>query len=224
MSGRRTREERIREREELPSDAFPMLDHLVDFPAVEQTESPALVRRLGRIAGVAFGVYILLRPQQLEAPLSGRLIESRVVEGQAVQSGDVLFVMGANDPQLRENLELQREAAQDKLEAADEKLEGYRRQLAAAEAALPETIAAAQLELDAARVAAARRLRSPRPRRLAVASRWRARARWPRSAPAWRPPDPTPPRPHSRSRRSAARPTPTVGSWSRHRRTVWSSV
>jgi len=177
MSGVPTREERIREREDLPSDAFPMLDHRVDFPAVGRTLSPRIVRRLGWAAAIAFGVYLVVilvlpwqqfvrgngqvvaldpldRPQTLEAPLSGRLIESRVVEGQSVQAGDVLFVMGANDPQLRENLELQREAAQDKLEAADEKLDGYRSQLRAAEAALPETIAAAQLELEAARVAA----------------------------------------------------------------------
>ncbi|HKK91801.1 MAG TPA: HlyD family efflux transporter periplasmic adaptor subunit [Longimicrobiales bacterium] len=177
MSDRPTREQRIAERENLPSDAFPMLDHRVEFPAVAQTESPPLVRQLGKIGAAAFAVYLILivflpwqqfvrgngqvvafdpldRPQVLEAPLSGRLIESRVVEGQEVRAGDVLFVMGANDPQLRENLELQRAAAQDKLEAADEKLEGYRVQLAAAEAALPETITAAQLELDAARVAA----------------------------------------------------------------------
>ncbi len=177
MSRPTTREERIAERESLPSDAFPMLDHRVDFPAVEQTESPPIVRRMGILAAGAFVLYGLLvlvlpwqqfvrgngqvvaldpldRPQVLEAPLSGRLVESRVVEGQRVREGDVLFVIGDNDPDLRQNLELQREAAVDRLEAAAEVLDGYRRQLEAAEAALPETIAAADLELDAAEVTA----------------------------------------------------------------------
>jgi multidrug resistance efflux pump len=177
MSGGPTREERIAERETLATDAFPMLDHRVDFPAVSRTESPRFVRRLGMAAAVGVVLYMLLitllpwqqfvrgngqvvaldpldRPQLLEAPLSGRLVESRVVEGQQVQAGDVLFVIGDNDPDLLANLELQREAAVDGLEAAAEKLDGYRQQLAAAEAALPEQLAAADLELAAARVAA----------------------------------------------------------------------
>jgi len=173
----RVKDELIAEREELPSDAMPMLDHRVEFPATENTASPPLVRQLGKIGAGAVVVYLILiavlpwqqfvrgngrvvaldpldRPQLLEAPLSGRLIESRVVEGQVVSAGEVLFVMGDNDPQLRENIEIQRAAAQDKLTAAAEKLEGYREELQAAQASLPESIEAAQQELEAAEFAA----------------------------------------------------------------------
>ena len=35
-----------REREQLPRDALPMLDHLADFPAMERTVSPPIVRSI----------------------------------------------------------------------------------------------------------------------------------------------------------------------------------
>jgi len=177
VTDRNELERRIADREDLAQDALPMLDHRVEFPAVGETLSPPLVRQLGKIGLGAVVLYLLLililpwqqfvrgngrvvafdpldRPQLLEAPLSGRLEESRVVEGQVVRAGEVLFVMGDNDPQLRENLEMQQAAAQDRLVAAEERLDEARRQFSAAEAALPETIAAAQQELEAAQVAA----------------------------------------------------------------------
>ena len=169
--------ERLQEREKLPQDALPMLDHRADFPALDLTVSPPIVRRFGTIAAGLFVLYCLLilvlpwqqfvsgsgrvvaydpleRPQLLEAPLSGRLVVSNVVEGQSVRQGEVLFEMADNDPDLRANLEIQLIAAEAKLEAASAKLAGYRAQLTQKEAALPEAIAAAQQKLEAARFAA----------------------------------------------------------------------
>ena len=121
MTDSRVKDELIAEREELPSDAMPMLDHRVEFPATENTASPPLVRQLGKIGAGAVVVYLILiavlpwqqfvrgngrvvaldpldRPQLLEAPLSGRLIESRVVEGQVgLAEVDAVGPGGAGD-------------------------------------------------------------------------------------------------------------------------------
>lgn len=170
-------EERIRERAKLPQDALPMLDHKADFPALDLAVSPPIVRKFGTIAAALFVAYVILvlvlpwqqfvsgsgrvvaydpleRPQVLEAPLSGRLVVSNVVEGQAVTEGEVLFEMADNDPDLRANLDIQLLAAEAKLEAATAKLADYRNQLAQKQAALPEAVAAAQQKLEAARFAA----------------------------------------------------------------------
>jgi multidrug efflux pump subunit AcrA (membrane-fusion protein) len=118
-----------RERELMPQDALPMLDHRADFPAIDKTISPPIVRRLGLIAAVLFFGYVILvlvlpwqqfvsgsgrvvafdpleRPQVLEAPLSGRIVASYVVEGEEVKAGDVLFEMADNDPKEAEVLTL----------------------------------------------------------------------------------------------------------------------
>lgn len=164
-------------RDLLPHDALPMLDHLADMPALDEARSPRIVRRFGQIAAVVLVLYVLVilvlpwqqfvqgegrvvafdpleRPLVLEAPLSGRLLASNVVEGQAVQAGDVLFRMTDNDPDLMANLEAQLSAAEVQLDAASEKLGQLRGQLERARAAMPEAVAAAEEELTAARVAA----------------------------------------------------------------------
>lgn len=159
------------------AEALPMLDHRADFPSMARVQSPPIVRKFGRIAAAVFVAYVLLilvlpwqqfvrgsgrvvaydpleRPQVLEAPLSGRLVVSNVVEGQRVSAGEVLFEMADNDPELRANLEAQRVAAEAKLEAAALTLTGLRAQLAQKQEALPEAVAAAEQKLDAARFAA----------------------------------------------------------------------
>jgi multidrug efflux pump subunit AcrA (membrane-fusion protein) len=136
-----------------------------------------IVRRFGRIAAIISAIYIVAvailpwqqfvrgdgrvvaynpveRPLVLEAPLSGRLVLSNVVEGQTVREGDVLFQMADNDPNFMANLELQREAAETQLEAATEKVGQLREQLRRKEEALPEAIAAADQKLAAADIAA----------------------------------------------------------------------
>jgi multidrug efflux pump subunit AcrA (membrane-fusion protein) len=174
---RAERERRIAERDQLAQDAMPMLDHRSESTAIESTKSPTLIRRLGRIGVIAFVLYICLvavlpwqqfvpgkgrviafdpldRPQLLEAPLPGRIVESRVVEGQRVSQGEVLFVMADNDPELAANLEEQQVAARESLDQAATRLREIRNQLAAAQEALPEVVAAAELQLDAAQIAA----------------------------------------------------------------------
>lgn len=161
----------------MAQDALTMLDHKADFPAADLAQSPSLVRRLGRIAGIICFVYVVLililpwqqfvkgsgrvvafnpleRTQVLEAPLSGRILTSNVVEGQTVRQGEVLFQMADNDPDLVANLEAQRAAAETKLAAAESRLSGLREQLRQKEEALPEAIAAAQQKLEAAGFAA----------------------------------------------------------------------
>jgi adhesin transport system membrane fusion protein len=164
-------------RDLLPHDALPMLDHRADMPALEEAQSPRIVKRFGRIAAGVLVLYVLAililpwqqfvsgdgrvvafdpleRPLVLEAPLSGRLLASNVVEGQAVRQGDVLFQMTDNDPNLLANLEAQMQASEVQLEAATEKLTQLRAQLRRAEASLPEAIAASDEKLAAARFAA----------------------------------------------------------------------
>jgi len=164
-------------RDSLPHDALPMLDHRVEFPASDESSSPGIVRRFGQIVAIISLVYVvavailpwqqfvrgdgrvvaynpLERPLVLEAPLSGRLEVSNVVEGQAVRRGDILFQMADNDPNLLANLEVQKEAAETQLEAATEKVVQLREQLRLKQEALPEAIAAADQKLSAADIAA----------------------------------------------------------------------
>jgi multidrug efflux pump subunit AcrA (membrane-fusion protein) len=177
MSEDKTYEQPHTPRERKGTEALPMLDHRLEFPAVDDTRSSPLVRRFGRLGLFAVGAYVLLilvlpwqqfvsgsgrvvapdpldRVQIIEAPLSGRIVDSQVLEGQQVSAGDVLFIMADNDPQLGANLALQQRAASDRLEAATNRIAILRDQLRAAEAALPRQIQAAERGLDQARAAA----------------------------------------------------------------------
>jgi multidrug resistance efflux pump len=159
------------------SGAMPMLDAEATFPAADKARSPRWVRRLVRVAGLIFVTYALFvlvlpwqqfvsgqgrviaynpleRPLVLEAPLSGRIVASNVVEGQRIAEGEVLFEMADNDPNRLVNLEAQLVAAQTRLDAASSKLVDMRDQLVQREGALPEMVSAAQQKLEAARYAA----------------------------------------------------------------------
>ncbi len=161
------------ERERLPHDALAMLDHRADFGALQTARSPTAFDRFARAAGLAFILWIvavlflpwqqfvsgkgqvvaldpLERPLLIEAPLSGRIEVSNVLEGQRVSAGDVLFVMTDNDPNLRINLETERAAAESKLEASIGKLEEALEELREKEIALPEAIRAADQKILAA--------------------------------------------------------------------------
>lgn len=159
------------------SKALPMLDGLGHFPARDRAHSPGWVRRLVLASIVIFFVYVVVvlvapwqqfvggagrvvafdpleRPLVLEAPLSGRILTSNVVEGQTISEGEVLFEMVDNDPDRLRNLESQLLAAEMRLDAAQSKLEDVRDQLEQKRAALPERVAAAEQKLAAARYAA----------------------------------------------------------------------
>lgn len=165
------------ERDRLPHDAMPMLDHQAGFTSIGLAKSPPIVRRAGQVTALLCLLYVILilvlpwqqfvggsgrvvaydpleRPQVLEAPLSGRVERSMVVEGQSVRRGEVLFELADNDPDLQANLEIQRAAAQAKLDAAESKIAGLRDQLRQKEEALPEALAAADQKLEAAGFAA----------------------------------------------------------------------
>jgi multidrug resistance efflux pump len=154
-----------------------MLDHRSGLGSLEESNSPPVVRKFGRISIIVLVVTGLLalilpwqqfvrgsgrvvafnpleRPQVLEAPLSGRLIRSNVVEGQTVQAGEILFEMADNDPNRLVNLETQFLAAQAQQEAANEKVVQMRDQLFQKREAFPQAVAAAQQKLDAARFSA----------------------------------------------------------------------
>ena len=157
--------------------ALQMLDGAVDFPARNQAQSPRWVRGLVVAAVVLFVTYVatiliapwqqfvggsgrvvaynpLERPLMLEAPLSGRITRSYVVEGQRITTGEVLFEMADNDPNRLVNLETQLVAATARLDAATTKLQDLRDQLEQERAALPETVRAAEQNVAAAEYAA----------------------------------------------------------------------
>lgn len=167
----------VEEREELADDALPMLDHYSGLATLNEAQSPAIVRNLVRISLVILLLYTafilvmpwqqfvsgkgrvvaydpLERPLTLEAPLSGRLARSFVVEGQSVRRGEVLFEMADNDPNLLANLQIQLDAAEAQAVAATEKVQQMREQLAQTREALPRAVDAAQQKLEAARYAA----------------------------------------------------------------------
>jgi multidrug resistance efflux pump len=171
------RKQEYEDREKLPSDALHMLDHKAPFDALEYARSPGFVRKGATVAFSIVIAYIIIvlvlpwqqfvsgkgrviaydpleRPLVLEAPISGRLQVSNVVEGQKVEAGEVLFEMADNDPNRLTNLRTQLVAAQSKLDAANDKLREMRNQLAQKEESFPEAVAAAQEKLEAARFAA----------------------------------------------------------------------
>lgn len=169
-------DERLREREGMASDALAMLDHKAGLAALDMARSPGFVRRFGRYTVAAIGLYMVLvlvlpwqqfvsgkgrvvafnpleRPLVLEAPLSGRILHSYVVEGQQVHAGELLFTMADNDPELLDNVRNQVAAASTEVGAATEKVTQMRGQLEQKENSLPQVIAAADQKLEAARFA-----------------------------------------------------------------------
>lgn len=171
------RAEELEARKKLPSDALQMLDYKARFDALDMARSPTYVRKGATVAFAVVIAYIVIilvlpwqqfvsgggrvvaynpleRPLVLEAPISGRLQVSHVVEGQQVEEGEVLFEMADNDPNRLTNLNAQLVAARAKLEAANDKLTDMREQLAQKQEALPQAVEAAQQKLEAARYAA----------------------------------------------------------------------
>ncbi|MEL6340746.1 MAG: biotin/lipoyl-binding protein [Myxococcota bacterium] len=116
--------------------------------AVELAETPGWLRRpswwLATIAGVVvFGLPIVPwqqsasgmgkvvafapvdREQILEAPVSGRIVEWFVVEGQRVEVGDKIVVLEDIDPNYVNRLEANRDAAEARVSAASEQSDAY---------------------------------------------------------------------------------------------------
>lgn len=156
---------------------MPMLDHRSGLVALRQARPARWVRWFGRalaagfvlvVAGVLFlpwrqfvsgtGRVVAYDPLEravtVEAPLAGRVLKARVLEGQAVAAGDVLFELADNDPNLLANLQRQREVTLARRDATRTRIESLLAQQKEQERALPLAIAAARTRLAAAKVTA----------------------------------------------------------------------
>lgn len=158
-------------------DPMPMLDHRSGLPVLAEVRSSRRLKRFSRVLfwtflvcifGVAFlpwqqfvhgaGRVVAFNPLErqvmVEAPLSGRVNKSYVVEGQPVKQGEVLFEIVDNDPNLLANLRQQREAALARRDSVKQRIESIEAQLRELERALPLAVEAAKTRLDAAKFAA----------------------------------------------------------------------
>lgn len=152
---------------------MPMLDHLAGLSCKERTLLPAGLRWVHRLLVIAFGLVLvglavlpwqqfvsasgkviafnpLERSVIVEAPLDGRVLEVHVSEGQAVKQGQLLCRLADNDPELLTNLNRQLSDLEEQRAAAAARLERIKGQVAQVEKAMPQAIAMAQKQLDAA--------------------------------------------------------------------------
>jgi len=90
------------------------------------------------------------RVQVIPAPVTGRLVELRVQEGQFVREGEVLASMADQDPQYALRLEQQFQFTGDKVTAAKGMVDFYDQQLIFLEDAREQAISAATFELNVA--------------------------------------------------------------------------
>lgn len=117
------------------------------------------------------------RSQALQATISGRIGEWHVVEGSRVEAGEVLVELRDNDPERLARLELQLEAAQERLGAHSARVEAYEERVAALERAQRAELDAVRAEVQAAvaGLEAKRELLAAVEARVAAASRQEAR-------------------------------------------------
>ncbi|MBX2810468.1 MAG: HlyD family secretion protein [Myxococcales bacterium] len=90
------------------------------------------------------------RPQAIQAPISGRIVEWHVVEGSRAKTGQVLVDLADNDPDRLQRLEIQRSANQDRLEAYQSQVRAYEERLEALRHSQRAQIAAAEAEVRVA--------------------------------------------------------------------------
>jgi multidrug resistance efflux pump len=93
----------------------------------------------------------LERQQNVDAPVSGRIVQWLAKEGSKVKAGDVLLEIVDVDPDLLKRMGQQREAAAAKLVAKEEELSSYRLQIDNLIATRDLQVATAQYRLDVAR-------------------------------------------------------------------------
>ena len=149
------------------NNPMPILDVEAGLTSLESIRSPKFIYRLTKFCTVSFVVLILsilILPWQqfirgsgrviaydplerkvvVEAPLSGRLNKSYIIDGKQVKKGDLLFELEDNDPKLLSNLEVQAETAKRRFNAIQMRVNSLKAQLAEQERALIPMIAAAQ--------------------------------------------------------------------------------
>lgn len=153
-------------------DPMPMLDHLAPIPSLTASRLPHRVKTLSKWLAGAFVILLLglvfLPWQQnvsgsgrviafnpldrkitLEAPLSGRIRHSHVVEGSRVREGELLFELADNDPALLDNLAQNKKWAVQTRDAAQQRVNNLSLQLSQQQTAQPRALEAARLELEA---------------------------------------------------------------------------
>lgn len=157
---------------------MPILDTKAGLTSLESIRSSEFIFKLTKfctLSSIALIISILFLPWQqfiqgsgqiiaydplerkviVEAPLSGRLDKSYVIDGKQVRKGDLLFELGDNDPELLKNLEIQAEAARRRRAAVQLRVTSLAAQLAEQERTLGPLIAAAKAT-EAARSYAAK--------------------------------------------------------------------
>lgn len=171
------RHEPLLEGHDHADDPMPMLDHRAGLSALQWAKSSRNIRTLTWVLALAFVLLLiglavlpwqqfvqgsgrviaynpLERSVTIEAPLVGRVQRALVLEGQVVRQGEVLFELVDNDPELLNNLQQQRSAAQAREAAAGERVRSLAAQAVEIERALPLAAEAARTRLDAARYGA----------------------------------------------------------------------
>ncbi len=91
------------------------------------------------------------RPQEIDAPISGRIERWHVVEGSVVEAGDPILDIVNNDPEYLSRLQSQREAERIKLEAYQQRVELVKLEAQLIAQARDLAITAAQNKLEVAR-------------------------------------------------------------------------
>ena len=93
----------------------------------------------------------LERQQNIEAPVSGRVVRWFVQEGSVVDEGDRIVEISDNDPMLMERLRFQRQATADRLHAYEQRVEAARARLEATQRSRREAVRAAEARVRVAR-------------------------------------------------------------------------
>lgn len=98
------------------------------------------------------------RRQVIQAPVTGRIVQWSVVEGDWVEQGDVIVEISDNDADLMEHLAQERSATTGVLEASLRKAGSYREKMARIEMTRERAVASAESRIRAAddKIAAAR--------------------------------------------------------------------
>lgn len=155
------------------SEAMPILDEYAGLESKSRTRLPVSLKRLNRLLALIFVMMVLalailpwqqfipgigrvtaLNPLEriivLEAPLAGRVDEVRVIEGQEVKKGDLLFRISDNDPQLIENLKDQLADMQSQRAAYTNKLARMNSRVLRLEESVPRALEMAEASIESA--------------------------------------------------------------------------
>lgn len=153
------------------TDGIHLIGDVHSSRALQMVQSPLQVRFLVRCVAVCFvaspvgvlwvpwqqnlpgwGKVVafapLDRPQNVDAPIDGRIVRWWVQEGSVVQAGDPLVEISDVDPNLVDRLQQERSAVQGKLEAYEQKALSYEQQIVNLESTRDLAVAAATFYVE----------------------------------------------------------------------------